>query len=202
VFENSIGQDFGIKLTDFVKRKGFVLSLLILSPVFLLAYFVTIPAEDSVILYEYAKNLAETGVITFGNAGTPIEGATDFLWMLAIAFLKLLGINEFFSALLLNLIGAAFLVNISRAVEYKVAALIGLFLTPYIYSSLNGFSAIFFSALYVYCLSLAINNKESLYSFVLVLCLVRPDGVVWGAGLILLRVSEQWRTLRLRNELK
>ena len=54
---------------------------------FALSYVYVVPAEDAVILYEYAKNLAQTGLITYGVASVPIEGATDFLWMVVIAFI-------------------------------------------------------------------------------------------------------------------
>jgi hypothetical protein len=86
-----------MKYSKTLERNSLALSFLVLSPLFLMAYFFTIPGEDSVILYEYAKNLAEKGVITYANAGSPIEGATDFLWMLFIAFMKVLGVDEFFS---------------------------------------------------------------------------------------------------------
>lgn len=58
------------------------------------------PAEDAVILYEYARTWAATGVISYGGAGVPIEGATDFLWMALIAGLKALQVDEFLSSCL------------------------------------------------------------------------------------------------------
>ncbi|MEQ1666712.1 MAG: hypothetical protein ABL927_15215, partial [Bdellovibrionales bacterium] len=159
---------------------------LLLLPLFILAYKFTIPAEDAVILYEYAKNLAHTGVISYGGANIPIEGATDFLWMLCIAVLKKVGSTEFFSSLLLNFIGVMILITLVQSGKAKVVVVIALLTSAYFYSSLLGFSAIFFSAVYCWCLHLVLNKKPGLYLSILILCLIRPDGVVWGAGLVLL----------------
>lgn len=161
---------------------------LILLPLFILAYQFVIPAEDAVILYEYAKNLANNGVITYGGAGTPIEGATDFLWMLCIAAFKRIGLPEFFSSLLLNFVGVMILIALVKSGKAKFMVVIGLLTTAYLYSSLLGFSTIFFSAVYCWCLYLVLNRKPGLYFSILILCLIRPDGVVWGAGLVLFRV--------------
>lgn len=163
---------------------------LVLIPLFLLAYQFTIPSEDAVILFEYAKNFATKGIITYGGADIPIEGATDFLWMLIIAAFKKIGITEFFSALLLNFVGAVILIALVKPFWARLVMVLGLLCTPYLYSSLSGFSAIFFSAWYCWCLYLALQKKSGLYFSILILCLVRPDGVVWGAGLILLRLLD------------
>lgn len=169
----------------FLPVAGFVLL-----PLFILAYLFTIPAEDSVILYEYAKNLATKGVITYGGADTPIEGATDFLWMLFIAAFKKIGIPEFLSALLLNFVGVMILVALVKSSRAKLVVVLGLFSTAYFYSSLSGFSPIFFSAIYCGCLYLVLQKRPGLYFLILILCLIRPDGVLWGAGLILLRLLD------------
>ena len=68
-----------------------LLFFLVFGGLFTLSYVYVVPAEDAVILYEYAKNLAQTGLITYGGASVPIEGATDFLWMVVIAFFKSIG---------------------------------------------------------------------------------------------------------------
>src|SRR3954447_19640423 len=79
---------------------------------FLCAYLYTIPSEDAVILYGYARNLATRGVITYSVHQIPIEGATDFLWMVAIAGLKFIGVDEFASALLLNVLGILLMLHV------------------------------------------------------------------------------------------
>ena len=184
------------------KNRDVLVSTLVLAPLFAFAFFRSNPAEDAVILYEYAKNLAARGVITYGGAQHPIEGATDFLWMIGIAAFKAAGVDEYFSALLLNLLGAVFLVNAVPDVRYKILALGALLLTPYLYASLNGFSALFFSAAYVFALAQAMRNSRGFYGSILFLCLVRPDGVVWGAGLVLLKLVDHWESTDLQRDFK
>lgn len=174
---------------------------LILLPLFILAYQFAIPAEDAVILYEYAKNLAGNGVITYGGAGTPIEGATDFLWMLCIAAFKRIGFPEFSSSLLLNFVGVIILIVLVKSRKAKFMMVMGLLTTAYLYSSLLGFSTIFFSVVYCWCLYLALNKKSGLYFSILILCLIRPDGVVWGAGLVLFRVLTAQEKIARKKEM-
>lgn len=157
--------------------------------IFFLSYEKVSPFEDAVILYDYAKNLATRGIITYGSGSSvPVEGATDFLYMVAIALISRLGLDEFGAALILNYLGVlllCYLFHRSRLpVWLIVVAILG---TPYLYSSLFGFSAIIFSAIYILCLYLQKRNDSRLYLAILALCLLRPDGVVWSSGLILAR---------------
>src|SRR5580698_458592 len=54
-----------------------------------------LPAEDAVILFQYSRNLAERGAITFLAGGPHTEGATDFAWMLLIAAANRCGVPAF-----------------------------------------------------------------------------------------------------------
>ena len=167
-----------------------LLFLVVFGGLFLLSYVYIIPAEDAVILYEYAKNFAQTGLITYGGATVPIEGATDFLWMVVIAFFKVLGINEFTTALFINFLCLALMASLFRNSIEKLLVGAAFLLTPFLYSSLSGFSTITFSTLYVLAIKLLLDRSKYLYVSILVLCLVRPDGVVWGAGLVLIRMLQ------------
>lgn len=175
-----------------------LLFLLVFGGLFSLSYAYVVPAEDAVILYEYAKNFAQSGLITYGGASHPIEGATDFLWMVVIAFFKVLGINEFGTALVINFLCLAFIASLFRGSIDKLLVGAAFLLTPFLYSSLSGFSTITFSALYVMSIKLLLDRSKYLYVSILLLCLVRPDGVVWGAGLVLVRMLE----LKTYNEFK
>jgi hypothetical protein len=186
-----------------IHRNSLIVMGLALLPIFFLVYQYALPAEDAVILYEYAKNLASQGVITYGGANTPIEGATDFLWMLFIAILKKIGIPEFFSALSLNFVGLMLLLALVKPFKARLIVLLGLFSTAYFYSALDGFSPIFFSAVYCWCLYLVLQKKSGLYFSLLIFCLIRPDGVVWGAGVALLGLLEvQDRKAREKEVIK
>ncbi len=82
-------------------RAFFIISLLFIHP-----------AEDAVILYEYSNTLANTGVISYGNIGTPIEGATDFLWMVAISLFHFVGINEYTASLMITSLSLYLLIKL------------------------------------------------------------------------------------------
>jgi hypothetical protein len=174
----------------------------IFTPLFVFAYRFTVPAEDAVILYEYAKNLALRGIITYGGSIAPIEGATDFAWMVTIALLKYVGLDEFASTLLLNFLGLIFIASQFKSNQHKLLLAAAALLTPYLYASLNGFSAIFFSALYILIIKHLIERNKNLYLGLLILCLVRPDGIVWGAGCVIIRLLESENKTSLKEELK
>lgn len=186
------------------KRESYItaLVLILVGAAFALSYETTVPSEDAVILYEYAKNLATRGIITYGAGGnTPIEGATDFLYMISIAFMSKLGLSEFGSALILNYAGVilvCYLLRRSGLSTWLIA--VAIVATPYVYASLLGFSAIVFSAAYLFCFYLLIKNDNRVYLAILVLCLIRPDGVIWGSGLVAVRFLNTDRAL-LRSEL-
>jgi len=40
------------------------------------------PDEDALILFRYAENLAEHGIVSYNPGGAPSEGATDFCGLL------------------------------------------------------------------------------------------------------------------------
>ena len=148
-----------------------------------LGAWLTRPAEDAVILYEYARNLAETGVITYGGATTPIEGATDFLWMVIIAALSAVGVDEFLASLLLSGVAAG---GLFRAFAGQRRALLGLLsvaLLPFSWSALAGFSPLMFSLVFVALLQAFFARRHgAFYALALALCLIRPDGVVYALG--------------------
>lgn len=172
------------------KLNGALLLLfVVLALLLIVAYIFVVPAEDAVVLYEYSKNVANRGIITYGSGtSAPIEGATDFLWMLVIGLFLKLGFNAYLSALIFNFMGAILIAPILN--KLKIAPwliFVSIVGTPYLYSSLSGFSTLLFSAAYLFCLYLAMKKNKNIYLFLFFLCLFRPDGVVWGAGIILFR---------------
>lgn len=159
--------------------------ILFLILLFLWACYRVLPAEDAVILYDYSKNLAHTGVITYSTNTLPIEGATDFLWMILISLGSVADLDEFKSAEILSLLSVCglFYLLYCRGISARVFIL-SLILTPYLYATLFGFSAIFFTFFYVLALFFAKTRHRYFYFALLVLCLLRPDGVVWASGLL------------------
>lgn len=69
----------------------FIIILAIIYPLFFIN-FLTHPAEDAAILMRYSKNLAEGNGTVWNIGETPVDGATDFLFMVAVAFLYKVGI--------------------------------------------------------------------------------------------------------------
>ena len=176
--------------------------LVLFIPLFTWAYFSTVPSEDAVILFEYSRNLVERGLITYGGSPKPIEGATDFLWMLLISILNIFGFDEFAAALMLSFFGIVVSILVFRRGKERILLGIAILVTPFLYASLSGFSTIFFVSIYLVALNLLASEGKSIYLVLLILCLVRPDGVIWGGGVVLLRILNACKTKTVRTEAK
>lgn len=161
---------------------------------FVWAAFRLLPAEDAVILYDYSKNLARSGVITYSTNTTPIEGATDFLWMLLISLGSFCGLDEFISAQILSFLGVSGLFYLLYQAGLPLALFaLSFVLTPYLYATLFGFSALFFVFFYVLALYFAKTAHRYFYWSLLILSLLRPDGVIWATGLLAYRFFNEGR---------
>ncbi|PWY55689.1 hypothetical protein DGG96_10370 [Legionella qingyii] len=179
-----------------------LLFLFLLAIIFYLTYKYMVPAEDAIILYDYAKNLSMRGIITYSNSSYPIEGATDFLWMVILAVLKKVHIDEFESALILNYLGVCLIFYCMKKRDFPLILIImGILGTPYLYSALIGFSTLFYSAIYVCALYFVLLRKSECYFFIFILCLIRPDGVIWGIGLIFLHIYLAESNFKLKDDL-
>ena len=151
------------------------------------------PAEDAVILFQYSRNLAETGAITFIPGGVHAEGATDFLWMVFLALGMKLGIDAFWLIALVNVVSIALLgVLLVKIAGCKVTPLPLLFVAgtmaimPQIAAAALGFSVLPFAVLLVlmtwYFLQ---QNDVAVPISAIILCLFRPDGIVFAVPLML-----------------
>jgi hypothetical protein len=140
--------------------------------------------EDALMLFEYARNLATRGTITFGNSETPIEGATDFLWMLSIAAGYVAGVPEYYSVLILTAFSAWNLLQRMPSGRWRLWMLAVIITTPYLYSALQGFSTLVFSAVFCWCYDLSRRRDRWLFAAILLFCLIRPDGVIWAAPMV------------------
>ena len=163
------------------------------------------PAEDATILYQYSRNLAETGKISYDPALAPAEGATDFLWMVLLAGFDRVGIDPFVASVALTLVGAGALTLLIRRLLTPRQADSPLFpvgmaavfvLTPFLYAGLRGFSVIVFSALILATLLCLASDRFNLGCVLgAITILLRPDGVVFvGTGLLIAWI--QRRSLR------
>ena len=150
------------------------------------------PHEDAYILYIYSEMLAENGVISYFSGGEPSEGATDFLWMLFISVLNMLGIPSGYGSLILNAAGVFLIAYLTFRVtsffgnSFMLNVAISAFIPLYITSqaAYAGFSVALYSAMIALLFVISITVKGRNVVFVslisLALALFRPDGAIIG----------------------
>lgn len=106
-----------------------------------------IPAEDALILFRYAENLSQSGVISYNLNFEKVEGATDFLWMIILSGFNSIGVDIFFTAILINLLSLSLLsiilvreFNLNKYFAYLI--FIFHFFLGFTWSSMFGFSVL------------------------------------------------------------
>lgn len=153
------------------------------------------PHEDAYILFTYARQIAEGHGVVYWPGGPRAEGATDFLWMLALAGLAAARVPPPFAALAVNALGLALVVRatIPRTMRSPaMLAVVGasLLLSPASIAGVIGFGTTAFAALALFGWATLWRGSPSRAAWspalALLLGLVRPDGLVLGAGLALL----------------
>lgn len=155
-----------------------------------------VPAEDATILFQYSDNWASTGQITYYAGGPRVEGATDFLWMALLTGFRLLHIEPFYATALLNVLSAFAIASLilllaGKKITWKAMLVpLGLImLAPQLGAALAGFSVLPFTALILSCAYLFYKRRDGALAFTcLLLCLFRPDGVVFAFPMIALRI--------------
>lgn len=155
--------------------------------------------EDAYILFQYSKNFSLGNGITFDSISGPLEGATDFLWMISIGLLsKVIG-DIALSALLLNSIGLSVviysIIKIRATFDLVTLSLcLAVIFSGGVSAALGGFSTLAYAALYA-LLTISVINKNyiSITILAIAISLFRPDGVIlaFGALLSLLIFSER-----------
>jgi len=150
------------------------------------------PWEDAIILFAYSNNLADTGISSSFPGGPRTEGATDFLWMVILAFGRKVGLDVFYSA---NIISACSAIGIAILVQkiahrrprlYPTLILTGvIFLTPQTLAAAGGFSVFPFGFLITMLTWCLLEQRPAAACLAaLVLCLFRPDGIVFALPLL------------------
>ncbi len=166
-----------------------------------------LPSEDALILFEYSRNLAQHGSISFLANGPRVEGATDFGWMILIAAAMRLSVAPFQVCALANVcsligLGATLLrlAGLRIAFSGLMAVAGAAALCRQIFAAASGFDVLpnaFLLALLVLCVTRGYASRAA--GCALALCLLRPDGVVFAlpllAYLALARHEDRPRTL-------
>lgn len=166
--------------------------------------------EDAYILFRYAENVASGYGITYNPGGPPVSGATDFLWMISISFLNLLGLSSAVSAYFLNSIAVGSITFILLRLCWSVKevgsrVILGAVVVTTVVTSqfasagLAGFSAPVFTAVAVSAFALYLSSQQYQFAMPVISLaagLIRPDGLIFGAGFWLLSL------IKLRDDKK
>ena len=156
-----------------------------------------LPAEDAVILFQYSRNLAQHGAITFLAGGPHAEGATDFAWMLLVAAAIRCAAAAFRFCALVNILSAVGLAVVLQRVArvhvswtHSLALVGGCALFPQVFAAASGF-AVLPEALLLALLVYFVREQRSACAslLALLLCLFRPDGVVFALPLLVCLLS-------------
>jgi hypothetical protein len=161
--------------------------------VVLVAPLFFIPAEDAVILFQFSRNLASTGSITFITNGPRAEGATDFAWMTLIAAAMKMHVPPFWTVAVINAASLAtlpFLLTRIAGCQLRLLPalfMIGAFgLFPQFSAAISGFSVLPFACLLILLAWCFLKRNDVALALVsLLLCLFRPDGVVFAVPVMI-----------------
>ena len=169
--------------------------LIIIFLVTILAPIYGVPNEDAAITFNYSRNLANTGIISYAPFGERAEGATAFGWMLLIAILQKFGIDNYLSTGFLNIFFMLFfgyrLFSIGKSLKYELdsqsiilgfSVFVGiLFTTGISISALGGFETIAqISLLGIIFASFLFYKFDWLFiSSSLFYILLRPDSIAY-----------------------
>jgi hypothetical protein len=88
------------------------LGVLLIIYTWIFVNFSAIPYEDAAILMRYAKHLAEGHGIVWNIGGPPVDGATDFLYMVVVAMLSKMGFSIETSTRLISWVAHALTVGV------------------------------------------------------------------------------------------
>ncbi len=195
-------------------RRGILLSSTAVGALFLLlTLWTSAPHEDAAMLFAYSENLARGHGVVFNPGGPPVDGASDLLFMAAVAALVSLGAPTTAAASILNALGAAAVFASSRwawstwgGVGPVWSTLVGLVLClgPMLAIAVAGFGIAFFTGLLsiTTVVALLYARSESHASGLIVGLLIaisgfdRIEGFVLG-GLLTLSIAIAYRSMRL-----
>ncbi len=152
--------------------------------------------EDAYILFRYVDNIVKNGVISFDHVSGPAEGATDFLWLMLISALGIVGVDPAISAFLLNSLGLAcifFFILFLRGFNldvYSAVLFCVIFFSGALGAAIGGFSVFAYGGAFSLLLYCGINKKPILFLIMcLFLSLFRPDGVLVSIGVFFVYIA-------------
>lgn len=143
------------------------------------------PAEDATILYNYARNLKEIGIISYYPGGPAVDGSTDFLFMLLISGLLHFLSDAYSAALLVSGVSTMLMLFFifrlldtkSLSLQYLVLFLI--FFSQQIWAAVLGYGTFLFAMTITWAILAFWRGSLitlSIVSFLAVLS--RPDALI------------------------
>lgn len=169
--------------------------------------------EDAYILFVYVNNMINDYGITYYQSGPPIEGATDFLWLIMLFIISKIGVDVGTAAIFLNSIGVliiSYLIinelstnKLNSKLNLALVYILGtLWITqsPLIAAS-GGFSVFLYMSLILLAFTMIKDERNILWIPIIsiVIALFRPDGVVIGVGFSILGLIISHRNSMLKK---
>jgi len=178
------------------QKKEYILILLALIIAFFhQAVFLSWTNDDAFISFRYAENLSSGRGLTF-NPGERVEGFSNFLWVIIIAFFDFLGFAPIWSSKIISFCSSLLMIFlVFKTVKAyglnkftsSLCALILSFSSSLAYYSMSGLETVFYTFLLL--LSVFINEKYenelseksffALYGVLLIAAITRPEGLLF-----------------------
>lgn len=188
----------------FSKNLIFILSLLVFCGYSIAFWSYSI--DDAFITFRYAENFADGHGLVFNLDDQPLEGYSNFLWLLILAFLYKLGLPTYLCAKLIGLISfpaAAFwLFRLNISKRNGLGWLAGpLFLISPItaFWGLSGLELGLHTLILTAAIVLLINRSRWFCAVLPFLILSRPEGVALGFGMIAVAALSDLANKRLNK---
>jgi hypothetical protein len=168
--------------------------------------------DDAFISYRYVRNFVNGRGLVF-NPGERVEGYTNFLWIMLLALLASVGSNIILASKILGILSGCVVIlllyKLSRLLmqsmfrspdrEIRKAAWFSPLFPPmllaangtFAYWSVSGLETVFFTAAVLFTVTLYFTNQRLMVVLAALSSLIRPEGVLVFAVLILHKLVSQ-----------
>lgn len=150
------------------------------------------PAEDATILYNYAQNLKDTGVISYYPGGPRVDGSTDFLFLILTSVASFLVSDTYQAALLVSSLSTMLMLFFvfrlldTKSLSLQYLALLLIAFSQQIWAAVLGYGTFLYGMAICWVILAYWKGSMkylSIVSFIAVLC--RPDALITVIPLML-----------------
>jgi len=157
--------------------------------------------DDAFITFRYAENLADGYGLVFNPGGEPVEGYSNFLWLLILALFYKCGLSTYLAAKILGII-SFLLAGIIWFFYFKDHKTKYLWLTGplFLICPITAFWAVsgLELGLHAFLIALSIiallRNSKWLFLLLPLIILSRPEGIAIAVGMLLTVALIDWRS--------